>query len=1089
MSILGTNDAAVITGTSTASRTETNAILTASGTLSATDVDSATTFVVQTNVAGNNAYGTFSIDAAGAWTYTTTTARDAFIAGTTYTDSITVATADGTTQVITVSILGTNDAPTISTVSGTTDLNVAVTEDALGSSLQSDTGNITFDDLDLANTHTVSGIQSVSSNVISFDFMRIDSWDGERFWVKINGTEVLSRSGGMTTWSSLTGQTTTAGYTWDMVSLGDSMQVGGASPTNWIDQKLRVNIYTPGFTSAPTITIGSTLDQDFSDESWAIDNFSYTTNNGSSAIDTFDAAGNGWTYGDSSTPGKVTSFGAWGNVGGLYANGNFNNLTKTLSDYGNNLGSVTSGAIIEAANTSNGTVPWTYQVNNNLIQYLAANQTKTEVFTFTISDPNGGTITQNVTATITGTNDAPVVAAIDVTGAVTELLTAAGNLTDSGTISFTDVDLADVHTVSTVTPSVGALGTLSVVKTTDTTGTGTGGLLTWNYSVAASAVEYLAQGQTKVENFIFDITDNQGGTVGRTVAVTITGTNDAPVITSGITGTVAENAAISTVIYTASATDIDTSNTLTYGLKANTGDVGLLIIDPGTGAVTLKASANYEAKSSYSFTVEATDAGGLKAEKAVVVSVTNVNEAPVFAPSTASITYTDTSATDSFSSSSGTFIATDVDTAPPLTYGIAGGTLSGGVVTKVGSYGTLAVTASTGAYTFTPNNSSINALSTAATENYTVTASDGFLTSNLIYTVNANGVSETAVNGVNFAWYAYAGNWINSQGSALTVTGTSGNISTRSDFYLDDSTLSTVVARSDTVFIRAYASIVIPDIAGSTFELRLATSSDDGVQVWIDKGIGWESVISNRTDHGPTTDYSLPITVPDNSTIPIKVEWWENGGGAVLDVLWSPTSGGAATTRLTGSSLLAIGTATPLILDLNNDGVHTLATDEVVQYDLLGTGTPASVGWSSPEDGFLVFDINNDGIINDGTEMFGEATRLSNGGLASNGFEALIDLDFNLDGVLDLNDPLFSYLQIWKDANSDGITDLDELFSLADQNITSFDVYPQEADRVENGNQIKLVSTYSTADGVQHEIADVWLKVAFNPEVPTPIIG
>jgi hypothetical protein len=219
------------------------------------------------------------------------------------------------------------------------------------------------------------------------------------------------------------------------------------------------------------------------------------------------------------------------------------------------------------------------------------------------------------------------------------------------------------------------------------------------------------------------------------------------------------------------------------------------------------------------------------------------------------------------------------------------------------------------------------------------------------------------------------------------------------------------------------------------------------------------------------------------------VEWWENGGGAVLDVLWSETSGGSTYTRLSGSSLLAIGTATPLILDLNNDGVHTLAADEVVHYDLLGAGTPAAVGWSSPEDGFLVFDINNDGIINDGTEMFGEATRLSNGGLASNGFEALIDLDFNLDGVLDLNDPLFSHLQIWKDANSDGISDLGELFSLAEQNIVSFDVHPLEANQVENGNQIKLVSTYSTADGIQHEIADVWLKVNFNSDTQTPIIG
>ena len=108
--IAGTNDAAVITGTSTASLTETNAALTASGALSATDVDSSNGFVAQTGVAGTGGYGTFSINAAGAWGYTANSAHDEFVGGQTYTDSITVATADGTTQVLTISILGTVEA-------------------------------------------------------------------------------------------------------------------------------------------------------------------------------------------------------------------------------------------------------------------------------------------------------------------------------------------------------------------------------------------------------------------------------------------------------------------------------------------------------------------------------------------------------------------------------------------------------------------------------------------------------------------------------------------------------------------------------------------------------------------------------------------------------------------------------------------------------------------------------------------------------------------------------------------------------------------------------------------------------------------
>ena len=56
-------------------------MLTTGGTLAATDVDSSDAFVVQTDVAGCNGYGKFSIDAGGAWTYTMDSAHDEFVAG------------------------------------------------------------------------------------------------------------------------------------------------------------------------------------------------------------------------------------------------------------------------------------------------------------------------------------------------------------------------------------------------------------------------------------------------------------------------------------------------------------------------------------------------------------------------------------------------------------------------------------------------------------------------------------------------------------------------------------------------------------------------------------------------------------------------------------------------------------------------------------------------------------------------------------------------------------------------------------------------------------------------------------------------
>src|SRR5207302_590931 len=164
----------------------------------------------------------------------------------------------------------------------------------------------------------------------------------------------------------------------------------------------------------------------------------------------------------------------------------------------------------------------------------AAGQVVTETYTVTVDDGHGATATQSVTVTITGTNDAPVITAQDLVGAVTEQVTPAGNLSDHGAISFSDVDLTDVHLVSaTGTPVGSVLGSLTAVKDSDTTGTGVGGQLTWTYTVADSAVEYLAKDQTKVESFTVTLDDQHVGLTLHQTDPTITGTNDAPTITSG----------------------------------------------------------------------------------------------------------------------------------------------------------------------------------------------------------------------------------------------------------------------------------------------------------------------------------------------------------------------------------------------------------------------------------------------------------------------------------------------------------------------------------------------------------------------------
>ena len=206
------------------------------------------------------------------------------------------------------------------------------------------------------------------------------------------------------------------------------------------------------------------------------------------------------------------------------------------------LGSLTASVSTDTTGSgAGGVVTWNYSVAAADVDFLAAGQHQIETFTFEVLDAHGGSVSRTVSLDITGTNEAPVVASTDVTGAVTEPVTPVGTLTDSGTIAFTDADLADIHSVSAVTPSSGALGSLTASVSTDTTGSGAGGLVTWNYSVAAADVDFLAAGQHQIETFTFEVLDAHGGSVSRTVSLDITGTNEAPVVAStDVTGAVTE---------------------------------------------------------------------------------------------------------------------------------------------------------------------------------------------------------------------------------------------------------------------------------------------------------------------------------------------------------------------------------------------------------------------------------------------------------------------------------------------------------------------------------------------------------------------
>ena len=57
---------------------------------------------------------------------------------------------------------------------------------------------------------------------------------------------------------------------------------------------------------------------------------------------------------------------------------------------------------------------WSFTLDDNdpVLQSLAQGQTITQVYTVTVDDAHGGTASQDVTVTITGTNDTPTIVGV-----------------------------------------------------------------------------------------------------------------------------------------------------------------------------------------------------------------------------------------------------------------------------------------------------------------------------------------------------------------------------------------------------------------------------------------------------------------------------------------------------------------------------------------------------------------------------------------------------------------------------------------------------------------------------------------------------
>lgn len=170
----------------------------------------------------------------------------------------------------------------------------------------------------------------------------------------------------------------------------------------------------------------------------------------------------------------------------------------------------------------------------------------------------------------------------------------------------------------------------------------------------------------------------------------------------------------------------------------------------------------------------------------------------------------------------------------------------------------------------------------------------------------------------------------------------------------------------------------------------------------------------------------------------------------------------------------------PLVLDLEGDGILLSSPRSGVRFDLNRSGS-VRTGWTwGADDAFLARDLNGNGRIDDGGELFGSATNLKSGARAENGFEALADLDDDGDGLMTPADGAWAELLLWLDRNHNGLTEAGELSSLEGGGVESIHLgYVEIAETDPFGNQTRQRSTFrraSAGGSAPALIIDVWFR-------------
>ena len=521
----------------------------------------------------------------------------------------------------------------------------------------------------------------------------------------------------------------------------------------------------------------------------------------------------------------------------------------------------------------------------------APSSAKTDTFTLTVTDGQGGSVSKDVTVKVLPANKVPVkvdptVNAPDANGVVT------------GTLNVTD---ADGDTL-TYTASKAKNGTVSVA------GDGS-----FTYTPTAKAMHAAsvpgAKPSALTDVFTVKVTDGHGGSVTQTVPVTIKPANTDPVVASGLVAT-KTNGSSGVVNGATTITDAD-KDTIKYTATALKGKV--TVSSKGVFTYTPSAAARHAASAdgataadkTDTVTVTADDGHGGVVSQQVDVSIISKNSAP-----SASVKVGKADAATGVVT--GTVKGTDADK-DSLTYSVSGTSTKGGAVT---------VNATTGAFTYTPTvaardaAAAKNAPKAAKTDTFTVSIADGHgPATNKVVTVT---ISPKAAPANTSPTNGHAS--VNAPDAATgVVTGTLSATDAENDpltFTTPATTAKGTVVISGTGFVYTPTAAARQQAGSGT---ATATDKQDTFTVTVSDGRGGSSTFAVNVTVAPAV--SVPTTVNNLGTATVSGSFTTaaiSADGKRAVVLSTNADGNAVVTMFNTNTGARVGDET--VLEGSSDG-------------------------------------------------------------------------------------------------------------------------------------------------------------------------